>query len=152
MTLRAVDLQLIHITRKYAETASRVALFVVFFWFGILKVLGFSPAEGLVKNLLAQTVPFMDPQTFVVCFGIFEMIIGVLFLIRGMERVVIPLLAFHMVTTFLPLVLLTSVTWLYPFVPTLEGQYIIKNLLIIAIAIGIAAHLHPFGRAKINHS
>jgi len=48
-----------------------------------------------------------------------------------------------MVTTFMPLFLVTSATWSGMMVPTLECQYIIKNLLIIAAAVGIAAHLHP---------
>jgi uncharacterized membrane protein YkgB len=60
-----------------------------------------------------------------------------------MERVVIPLLFIHMVTTFGPLVFLPSETWSGFMVPTLEGQYIIKNLVIIATAVGIAAHMHP---------
>jgi hypothetical protein len=34
------------------------------------------------------------------------------------------------------------------FVPTLEGQYIIKNVAIIALAIGIAAQLRPYGKSK----
>ena len=53
-----------------------------------------------------------------------------------------------MITTAGPLVLLPSETWQSFFVPTLEGQYIIKNLVIIAAAIGIAAHLHPFGQTS----
>jgi hypothetical protein len=48
-----------------------------------------------------------------------------------------------MVMTFLPLYFLPTVTWSGILVPTLEGQYIIKNLVIIATALGIAAHLHP---------
>jgi hypothetical protein len=48
-----------------------------------------------------------------------------------------------MFTTFGPLVLLTEETWQSFLVPTLEGQYIIKNLVIISTAIGIASHLHP---------
>jgi len=46
----------------------------------------------------------------------------------------------------MPLILLPQVTWSGILVPTLEGQYIIKNLAIIAAAIGIAAHLHPLQR------
>lgn len=143
MKLRDLDFQVIHLMRRYSEPVSRAALFIIFFWFGLLKVLGFSPAEGLVRDLLSQTMPFMAPSAFIVFFGLFEMLIGVMFIIKGLERAVIPLLALHMVTTFLPLVLLTPITWLHPLVPTLEGQYIIKNLVIIATAIGIAAHLHP---------
>ena len=143
MKIQSIDLKIIYFMRKYYEPISRVALFVVFFWFGILKVFGFSPAGGLVKDLLAHTIPFMTPDTFVICFGLFEMVIGTLFLIKGLERIVIPLLFIHMATTFMPLILLPSVTWTQPFVPTLEGQYIIKNLVIIATGIGIASHVHP---------
>ncbi len=144
------DVELIHLARKYAEPVSRIALFVVFFWFGILKVLGFSPASGLVAELLTHTIPFMAPATFIVLFGLFECILGVLFLIKGVERVLIPLLFLHMVTTFMPLVFLPAVTWTAPMIPTLEGQYIIKNFVIIAAAIGIAAHLHPL-RIRDSH-
>ena len=143
MTLRQLDHRILLFTRKISLPLARVSLFVVFFWFGLLKVLGYSPAAGLVKDLLARTLPFLSPETFVVCFGLFEMLIGILFLIKGCERFVIPLLFLHMLTTILPLILLPSVTWSQAFVPTLEGQYIIKNIVIIATAIGIMAHLRP---------
>jgi hypothetical protein len=50
---------------------ARFGLFVVFFWFGILKVLGLSPASGLVQRLFEQTIPYMSFSTFLVAFGIF---------------------------------------------------------------------------------
>ena len=143
MDISKIDLELIQMFRKISVPIARFSIFLVFFWFGILKVLGFSPASGLVKELLANTIPFMAPDTFVVLFGGFEVVIGMLFLIPGLERLVIPLLLAHMATTVMPLFVLPSITWTHPLVPTLEGQYIIKNLVIIATAIGIAAHLHP---------
>ena len=143
MDISKIDLELIQMFRKISVPIARFSIFLVFFWFGILKVLGFSPASGLVKELLANTIPFMAPDTFVVLFGGFEVVIGILFLIPGLERLVIPLLLAHMATTVMPLFVLPSITWTHPLVPTLEGQYIIKNLVIIATAIGIAAHLHP---------
>jgi len=129
---------------------ARFGLFVVFFWFGILKVLGVSPASPLVQSLFERTIGFMSFETFIVLFGLFECLIGILFVIRGMERVVIPMLFLHMITTFMPLFLLPEVTWSSFMVPTLEGQYIIKNLVIIATAIGIAAHLQPMSLRKSN--
>lgn len=122
---------------------ARFGLFVIFFWFGALKVIGLSPASGLVQALFEQTIPWMSFSTFIVLFGVFECLIGTLFLIRGLERIVIPLLFIHMVTTFMPLFCLPQVTWSGFLVPTLEGQYIIKNLVVIAAAIGIAANLEP---------
>ncbi|MBP9748287.1 MAG: hypothetical protein KBD17_01535 [Candidatus Pacebacteria bacterium] len=125
---------------------ARFGLFVVFFYFGILKVLGLSPASGLVQALFEQTISFISFDVFLILFGLFECLIGILFIMRGFERVVIPLLFLHMVTTFMPLFILPEATWSAFMVPTLEGQYIIKNLVIIAAAVGIAAHLHPLSR------
>jgi uncharacterized membrane protein YkgB len=143
MPFHAIDVRLIHFFRRISMPVARFGLFVVFFWFGLLKVVGLSPATELVQQLFAQTVDFISFSHFIILFGLFECLIGILFLIRGAERVVIPLLFLHMITTFLPLFLLPSETWSGFLVPTLEGQYIIKNLVIIAAAIGIAAHLHP---------
>ena len=148
MPLRALDIRIIHFFRRVSVPVARLGLFVIFFWFGALKVIGLSPASGLVQQLFEQTVTLISFNQFMVLFGLFECLIGVLFLIRGMERIVIPLLFIHMVTTFMPLFVLPEITWSQPFVPTLEGQYIIKNLVIIAAAIGIAAHLHPIPKSS----
>ena len=129
---------------------ARFGLFVVFFWFGALKVIGLSPASSLVQNLFEQTISFMSFTTFIILFGLFECLIGILFIIPGLERVVIPMLFLHMVTTFMPLFILPAMTWSGFMVPTLEGQYIIKNLVIIAAAIGIAAHLHPLSKVGLQ--
>ncbi len=138
-----VDLKIINFCKKISMPVSRLALFVVFFWFGALKVVGLSPASQVVQNLFNETMPIMEFSTFIILFGLYECLIGLLFLIRGTERVVIPLLLIHLVTTVGPLVLLPGETWSGVMVPTMEGQYIIKNVLIIALALGIAAHLTP---------
>lgn len=143
MKIETLDIKLIHFFKRSFEPMARFGLFVVFFWFGLLKVIGLSPASGVVQRLFEQTIPFMSFHIFLIGFGLFECLIGLLFLIKGFERVVIPLLFIHMITTFGPLVFLPTETWQRFLVPTLEGQYIIKNLVIIAAAIGIAAHLHP---------
>ena len=143
MTIQSFDSKLIRFFRKISIPSARFGLFVVFFWFGALKVLGLSPASGLVQSLFEQTIPFISFPNFLIIFGLFECLIGILFLIKGMERIVIPLLLVHMITTFGPLVYLPQDSWQSFMVPTLAGQYIIKNLVIIAAGIGIAAHLHP---------
>ncbi len=143
MSIRTLDLHLIHFFRRISIPAARIALFIVFFWFGILKVLGMSPAGALVHQLYEQTVPFLSFDTFYILFALFECLIGILFLIPKTERIVLPLLLIHLISTSLPLVFLPHATWSGFLVPTMEGQYIIKNLAIIAAAIGIAAHLHP---------
>lgn len=143
MTIKNIDLKLIAFFNKAFMPVARFGLFVVFFWFGALKVVGLSPASGVVARLFEQTIPFMSFDFFLILFGLFECLIGVLFIFKGTERYVIPLLFIHMITTFGPLVFLPGETWTSFMVPTLEGQYIIKNLVIIATAIGVAAKVKP---------
>ena len=138
------DATVIHFFRRDGVAMARIALFIVYFWFGLLKIIAVSPANPLVSALLAKTLPFITFHQFIVFFGVYEMLIGICFLIPRFERVAIALLVPHLITTIMPLIMLPAITWSTVFVPTLEGQYIIKNVLIIALAMGIAAHLHPF--------
>ncbi len=149
--LASLDRAIILTLRKISIPLAHIALFVVFFWFGLLKIIGSSPANPLVSSLLERTLPFITFDQFIICFGIYEMIIGIAFLIPHLERLAIALLVPHMITTFLPLVLLPAVTWQSFFIPTLEGQYIIKNLVIIALAIALASHLEPIQRKQISN-
>jgi uncharacterized membrane protein YkgB len=80
--------------------------------------------------------------------SVVECIIGVLFLIPKATRVVIPLLLIHMIVVCAPLVLTPGEVWQAFLVPTLEGQYIIKNLVIVAVAIGIAAQTPPLSKTS----
>ena len=117
----------------------RVALLVIYFWFGLLKVVGQSPASPMIQNLFDKTMGYMPFWIFIIIFGLFEMLIGLLFIIPGKERVAIVLFFIHMVMTVLPLFILRGEVWSYMFVPTLEGQYIIKNLALIACALTIVS-------------
>ncbi len=127
---------------------ARLSIFIIFAWFGFLKTIGASPANPLVAQLQEQTIPFLKFEQFIVLFGWYEVLIGVLFLIPKASRLAIILLAIHMVTTIGPLLLVPQATWQAPFIPTLEGQYIIKNLVIIATAIAIATKIKPMGLPK----
>ncbi len=146
--LSIIDAILIHGVRRISEPLARLSLFIVFFWFGVLKVIGTSPAIGLVTELFNETflADFMTAGTFVVVIGLIEMIIGIFFVLPHFERVAILIMILHMVTTFLPIIMLPDVAWQMPWTPTLEGQYIIKNVVLVAMAIGIAAHLRPLRR------
>ncbi len=116
---------------------SRIALFVMYFWFGILKVIGQSPASPLVEQLFNKTISGVMPfSSFIVLFGLFEMVIGVLFFIPKFEKTATGLFALHIFTTALPLLVIGDI-WTKFFVPTIEGQYIIKNLALIVCAMNI---------------
>lgn len=146
--LRLIDFEIIKIFRQIRLPLARFALFVVFFWFGILKIIGTSPANPMVMDLMNATLPFMTWEVFIVIFSIYEMIIGIAFLIPRLERLAFVLLIPHMIMTALPLIFLQTMTWQGFLTPTLEGQYIIKNLVIIALAVGIIANLKPISGEK----
>lgn len=143
-----LDKDIIFSAQHFSQVASRFALFIIYFWFGYLKVVGLSPANPLVDALLHQTMPWMGFSIFVVLFGAYEMLIGALFLFPKTNRIVMPLLLIHLITTAGPLVLLPNIVWQGWLVPTMEGQYIIKNLAIIALAIGLVAQMRPMHPPK----
>lgn len=137
MDFERIDKQIAGFMLRTGTIALRVSLGIIFIWFGLLKTAGISPAEPLVVATVGW-MPFFDAMTWVIIIGWWEVIIGVCFLFRATIRIAIPLLAMQMVGTFLPLIILTAVTFqpgLFPYAPTMEGQYIIKNLLIISAAL-----------------
>jgi uncharacterized membrane protein YphA (DoxX/SURF4 family) len=139
VNLDAIDRSIAAFMRRWGILALRVSLGIVFIWFGILKPLGLSPAAQLVLATV-DWMPLLEPETWLAVIGWWEVAIGVMFLFRPTIRVAIALLAMQMVGTFMPLVVLPSVTFqegMFPYGPTMEGQYIIKNLLIISAALVI---------------
>jgi len=93
-----------------------------------------SPAAELVRN----TVYWFPPDIFIPLLGYWEIAIGVCLLFRPLIRVAILLLFLQMPGTMLPLVLLPDVCFTsVPFGLTIEGQYIIKNLVLISAGIVI---------------
>jgi len=129
---------------KYGLLFLRFSLAVVFIWFGALKPLGLSPAEDLVK----RTVYWFPPDKFVPILGWWEVAIGVGLLFRPLIRFSLLLLFLQMPGTMLPLILLPDVCFNeIPFGLTMEGQYIIKNLILISAAIVIGGTVRKKSRA-----
>lgn len=140
----SIDVRVIAFFRQTYVPVARVALFVVFFWFGFIKLTGMSPAGPLAEALTAKTVGMQYFDALFTFLAFIECVIGVLFLVPKAVRVVIPLLFVHMAVVCAPLVLVPDMTWQSFGVPTLEGQYIVKNIAIVALAFGVAAHTSPF--------
>jgi uncharacterized membrane protein YphA (DoxX/SURF4 family) len=124
-----VDRWITYWMARYGLIVLRIGLGIVFFWFGALKLApGLSPAEDLVRN----TIYFVDPDLFLPILAIWEMLIGLGLIFGIFMRLTLLLLFLQMPGTALPMLLLPQVTWtVFPIGLTLEGQYIIKNLVLI---------------------
>ena len=143
LAIKELDLRISRFMNQWSQVALRISLAVVFVWFGILKPLGISPAEPLVR-LTVASMPVFSTDVWVSVIGWWEVAIGILFLSRRTTRLAIALLALQMVGTFLPLVLLPEITFQElgsPVALTMEGQYIVKNLLIISAALVVGGSL-----------
>lgn len=145
---KAIDLQLIAFFKRTFTPVARISIFLIFFWFGIIKVFGLSPASPLAEALTTKTVGMQYFDMLFLVLALLECLIGILFLFPKMTRIVIPLLLAHMAVVCSPLLLVPEYTWQSFLVPTLEGQYIVKNAVVIAVAIGIAASTQPLAHKK----
>ncbi len=134
LSFDAIDTVIARWMFRYGGFLLRISLAVIFIWFGLLKPLGMSPAADLVR----RTVYWMPPEVFLPILGWWEVAIGVCLLFRPLIRAALLLLFLQMPGTVLPLFLLPAVCFTHPpFGLTLEGQYIIKNLVLISAALVI---------------
>ena len=134
--LDKIDRRIARLMGAIGAPALRYSLAVIFIWFGVLKPFGVSPAAPLVLKTV-DWMPLFAPETWLAIIGWWEVAIGVTFLFRPTLRIAIGLLFLQMVGTFMPMVMLPDITFQpgrIPWGPTMEGQYIIKNLLIISAA------------------
>ncbi|MFQ5436202.1 MAG: DoxX family membrane protein [Anaerolineae bacterium] len=120
---------------RYGLAILRIGLGIIFFWFGALKLWpGLSPAEELVRN----TTYFVNPDWFLPLLSVWEMAIGLGLIFNIFMRLTLLLLFLQMPGTALPLVILPEAVWtVFPYGLTLEGQYIIKNLVLIGAGLVI---------------
>lgn len=120
----------------------RVSLGIVFLWFGALKFFpGLSPAEDLaVQTIERLTIGNIPGDYALWILALWESLIGLFLLFGIWMRLTLLLLFTQMIGTILPVFFFPQQVFVYfPLVPTLEGQYIIKNLVIISAGIVIGA-------------
>jgi uncharacterized membrane protein YkgB len=126
--------------RRISVPLLRGAIGIVFIWFGALKIDNTSP----VSDLVANTLPWFGRAWIVPTLGLAEMAIGLALLIGRYLTVVCVVLIGHLVGTFLSLIMQPNVTFQHGNVLllTTEGEFVVKNLVLIAAALVIAARFH----------
>lgn len=135
--LAEIDDTITRFLRRWSITVLRISVAVVFIWFGALKLFDVTP----VADLVADTVYWVDPDWFVPLLGVFEIAVGVSLLARRALRVVLGLFALQMAGTFLVLVLQPDVAFQdgNPLLLTVEGEFVIKNLVLLAAGMVVGA-------------
>ncbi len=127
---------------RYGIFLMRVALGIVFFWFGVLK---FFPGLSVAEDLASRTISvisfgYVSPSVSVPVLAAWECTIGLGLISGKFLRLTLLLLFLQMTGTFLPLVFFPLETWVqFPYAPSLEGQYIIKNLVLLGAGIVVGA-------------
>jgi uncharacterized membrane protein YkgB len=123
--------------RRAAVPFTRFALAAVMLWFGLPKLIpGGSPAEDIaVMTVERLSGGMIGGDTARIAVGALETLLGIALVAgRAMPLVILAVLG-HISATFAPLVLFPDLTWHGPMVGSLEGQYILKNIVIIACLI-----------------
>ncbi len=147
--IKQVDTRIINYLDKVSLPVLRYSMAIIFIWFGALKPLGNSPAN----DLIAKTVYWFNPDIFIPILGIWEIVIGICLIYTPLIRVGLFLLALQMPGTFLPLILRPEICFTrFPFDLTLEGQYIIKNLVLIGAALVVGSKVTPFTSRNTDKS
>jgi putative oxidoreductase len=133
-----LDELILEILRRWSITALRLALGSVFLWFGALKIFGSSPVASLIK----ETYRFMPFAIFVLLLGVWEIAIGVGIIIKRALRCVLILLGVHLVGTFTAIWFNPGIFFVrgVPLCLTTEGEFVIKNLVLITAALVIAGY------------
>src|SRR3712207_173235 len=140
--LEAVDVRITRWMARYGVVTLRVALGVVFFWFGVLKFFpNLSPAHTLVvKTIDVLTFGPVPGTVSLVLLATLECAIGLGLISGWFMRPTLFLLAFQMVGAASPLLLFHGEVFnAFPYAPTLEGQYIIKNIVLVSGGLVVGA-------------
>lgn len=140
--LERLDRRITGLLAASSITLLRIAVGLVFLWFGALKfIAGASPAEDLAtRTIETLSLGLVVPSVSLPVLAGWEVLIGLGLISGWFLRVTLALLALQMAGTLTPLLLFPGETFSGGYlVPTLEGQYIIKNLVVIGAAMVIGA-------------
>ncbi len=127
---------------RYGLFLLRISISVIFIWFGVLKFFpGASPAESLAtRTIEVLTFGLFGEQTILYGLAIWEVAIGLGLLTKRFMREILLLMYLQMAGTLTPIFIFPEeIFHIFPYSLTLEGQYIIKNFVVISAGIVLGA-------------
>lgn len=134
--------------QTYGHISHRLALGLLFVWFGLLKPLGHETAT----SLLAHTVYWGSPEVIVPILGWWEVAIGVCLLFRPLIRLGLLMLTIRLPATLLAFILLPGVCFDGSLlVPTPEGQYLVKDVVLFTAAMIIGGTVRRERASRVFH-
>lgn len=144
--LHTFDSWFISFARQNYSWIARVSLFVIYFYFGFLKLIGASPANDLAIGFAEKMGMAPYAHELYILLAFVECMIGLIILFPRLTRIALFIMFGHMILVSAPIALYPEAVWQAPFVPNLEGQYIIKNAALVALAFGLVASTKPLPR------
>ena len=137
-----LDVRITEWMARHGVLLLRIAVGIVYLWFGVLKFFpGASPAQDLATRTIdILTFGLMPAAVSLPLLAAWECLIGVGMIAGKYMRVTILLLLLQMGGTITPMFFFPGETFIqFPYAPTLEGQYIIKNIVLISAALVVGA-------------
>ncbi|MER7705805.1 DoxX family protein [Kitasatospora sp. NPDC097605] len=142
--------------RRVAPGVLRISVGVLYLWFGLPKFFpGASPAEDLATRCMSlMTFDAVPPDVSRFLLALMEVGIGLGLVTGVLLRVVLAVFFVHMTGVFATLVLLPNDVWTHgvPPVPTLEGQYILKNIVLVVACLTVATRERRLPRPASSES
>ena len=144
-----LDRMVVTALQRWSVPILRISLGIVFLWFGALKVFGVTP----VADLVAATVYWVDPEWFVPLLGVVEMLVGAGLILRRAMRTILAVFLAQMAGTFLVLIFLPDVAFQdgNPLKLTVEGEFVIKNLVLLAAGLVVGATVRQDPESVVAH-
>ncbi|MFQ6853050.1 DUF417 family protein [Streptomyces sp. 35M1] len=136
--------RLAELVDTHALALLRATVGIVFVGFGVLKLFpSASPAEQLAVDAATKMTLGLVPETvLLLSLAALETAIGIgLIAGRRLLRPALVVFFLHMGGVFSTLFLLPDAMWQpHSPAPTMEGQYVVKNVVLLAVCLVVAAH------------
>ncbi len=141
-TFEKVDIKVTRWMKNNGLRLLRLSIGIIFFWFGFLKYFeGLSPAEDIAtKTIDTMTFGILSEKVILYGLATWEVLIGIGLIFKIFLRETLLLLYLQMIGTFMPVFLFPDEVFaVFPYSLTIEGQYIIKNLVVMSAGIVLGA-------------